>query len=168
MIFKESKVFTALNTDELKVGNKVVIAKNIEAQKNLVNMNSTPTEVCLEEYQNRFHGEYVHKSGNGNDTVTGPFYYFYSESEESRPFKNIDELIKAWKLINPVQQPLYTKPLIWIKNRFTQEEELIATYDYANSFHSDDRVETSTRVLTMEDLYREYKFLNGDICGVIK
>ena len=83
-----------------------------------------------------------------------------------RPFKDIDELIEAWRKINFVRKPLYTKPLIWIQNRFTNEVELITSFDYANSFHDDDRVETSTRVLTMDDLYREYKFLKGDICGV--
>lgn len=170
MEFLKERVYTALNAYELKVGSKVVIAKNISALKDFVynNMISTLTEIYSENNQDRFHGEYIHKCGYGYDTVTGTLCYLIREPEEKtdRPFKNIDELIKTWKKINPVQQPLYTKPLIWIENRFTEEVELITTYDYANSFHSDDRVETSTRVLTMEDLYREYRILNGDICGV--
>ena len=82
--------------------------------------------------------------------------------EDYRPFRDIKELLKIFDFC--FSMPLL--PLIWIQNRFTEEVELIVSYDYANSFHSDDRVETSTRVLTMDDLYGEYRFLNGDICGV--
>ena len=57
-------------------------------------------------------------------------------------------------------------PLIWIENRFTEEVEMIVTFNYSNGFRDEETVKTSTRVLTMDDLYREYKFLNGDICGV--
>ena len=90
--------------------------------------------------------------------------YRIKPESETRSFKNIDELTRTWKEIYPSQ--LCIKPFIWIQNRFTEEVELIVTYDYANSFHDDDRVETSTRVLTMDDLYQEYRFPNGDICGV--
>lgn len=158
MIFDKSKVYTALNADELKVGSKVILANYLESLKDQVESNSYPTYIqelkCVmgTSSTNRFKaGEKVYNLA-----------YLISEPEKSRPFKNIDELIVTYAC----NKNGYTRPLIWIENRFTQEVEMIATYDYANSFHSDDRVETSTRVLTMEDLYREYKFLNGDICGV--
>jgi hypothetical protein len=89
----------------------------------------------------------------------------YRIKPETRPFKNIDEMTRTWKEIYP-SQPICIKPLIWIENRFTEEVELIIGFNYANGFHDDDRVKTVSRELTMDDLYREYKFLSGDICGV--
>jgi hypothetical protein len=86
MDFLKERVYTALNADELKVGSKVVIAKNISALKDLVynNMISTLTKIYSEDNQDRFYGEYVHKCGNGYDTVKGTLCYLVSESEEKK------------------------------------------------------------------------------------
>ena len=164
MEFLKERVYTALNADELKIGSKVVIAKNVGALKGLVynNMISTLIKIYSVDCQDRFCGEYVYKCGNSYDSVTGTLCYLVSEPEETRPFKNIDELIEA----NNNARPEHTMPLIWIENRFTEEVEMIVTFNYSNGFRDEETVKTSTRVLTMDDLYREYKFLNGDICGV--
>ena len=45
MIFDKSKVYTALNADELKVGSKVILANYLEGLKNRVEANSYPTYV---------------------------------------------------------------------------------------------------------------------------
>lgn len=86
MDFDRNRVYTALNADEVKVGSKVIIAKNLMGLKDLVynNMLSTLTKVYSECNQDRFCGEYVHKTGNGYDTVTGSLCYLIKEPEEKK------------------------------------------------------------------------------------
>ena len=87
------------------------------------------------------------------------------EVKKERAYKGIAELLHDFpKAVD--NQFLISMPHIWIKNRFTDEVEMITGFCYANSFHSDDKVETSTRTLTMDDLFKEYRFLDGSICGI--
>ena len=58
MIFDKTKVFTALNADELKIGSKVVVSESIENLKFRVEDNDMPideiTSIISENYIDRF------------------------------------------------------------------------------------------------------------------
>lgn len=83
MEYDESKVYTAVTADKLKIGSKVVIAKNIHGLKDLVHNNMTVklTDVYSEDCQDRFHGEFDKKIEGVVNTVTGTLAYLVSEPE---------------------------------------------------------------------------------------
>ena len=58
MEYDKSKVYTALNADELKVGSKVIVAYTLKSLKSLVKRDDTQPmildNICSEEYQSRF------------------------------------------------------------------------------------------------------------------
>lgn len=65
MEYDKSRVYTALNADELKIGSKVCVAKNMHALKDLVLTGSfsTLTKVLSEDFQDRFEAEWTDSSG---------------------------------------------------------------------------------------------------------
>ena len=72
MEFDESKVYTALNADKLKVGSKVILAKNLHALQELVqgdNCTVTLLEVREDIYQDRFYGKYLSDGLNAFGTL---------------------------------------------------------------------------------------------------
>ncbi len=78
MEFDKSKVYTALNADELKVGSKVICANTLDSLRRKVNKDEDITEVkeILEESnERRFRTEF---SG------LWPLVYFISEPEEKK------------------------------------------------------------------------------------
>lgn len=77
MEFDKSRVYTALNADELKVGSKVVVADNIADLKEKVKINDirTLSAVLTETEQYRFKDDRLVKSG---------LAYLVSEPEEKK------------------------------------------------------------------------------------
>ena len=75
MEFDKSKVYTALNADELKVGSKVIVANNMESLKCKVDDESDITEVV------EIFGENCERRFKTASTDSWPLAYFVSESE---------------------------------------------------------------------------------------
>lgn len=61
MKYDKSKVYTALNADELKVGSKVCVAKNMHGLKHLVLTDQffKLTGISSEDFQDRFEAEWI-------------------------------------------------------------------------------------------------------------
>ena len=60
MEFDKSKVYTALNADELKIGSKVIVGDTVEALRNRVQNGTTPltlSEIRRDSYERRFRVE---------------------------------------------------------------------------------------------------------------
>lgn len=78
MEFDKSRVYTALNADELKPGSKVIAANNIDSLKCKVNDGNEiikVSEILEECYERRFQLDYM---------GTYPFVYLVSEPEEKK------------------------------------------------------------------------------------
>lgn len=81
MEFDESRVYTALNADKLKVGSKVILAKNLHALQELVqgdNCICKLLEVREDIYQDRFYAKYSSDGLNAFGTLA----YLVSAPEE--------------------------------------------------------------------------------------
>ena len=79
MEFDKTRVYTALNADELKVGSRVIIGNTIEELKNRVQNGTTPltlSEIRSDSYEKRFKVEEYEE-----DSVFS-FIYLISEPEE--------------------------------------------------------------------------------------
>lgn len=81
MEFDKTRVYTALNADELKVGSRVIIGNTIEELKNRVQNGTTPltlSEIRSDSYEKRFKVEEYEE-----DSVFS-FIYLISEPEEKK------------------------------------------------------------------------------------
>lgn len=81
MEFDKTRVYTALNADELKVGSRVIIGNTIEELKNRVQNGTTPltlSEIRSDFYEKRFKVEEYEE-----DSVFS-FIYLISEPEEKK------------------------------------------------------------------------------------
>ena len=80
-------MYTAVNADELKIGSKVIIAKNIHAIKDLINIDTTYcvlTNILSEDYQDRFVGKFIKPCIGSAMHNTGTLAYLISEPEEKK------------------------------------------------------------------------------------
>lgn len=82
MEFDKSKVYTAVNADELEIGSKVFVAKNLHALHDQFCENNicTLVEVKSEDYQDRFVATFDHDTL----TLTTTLAYLVSEPEEKK------------------------------------------------------------------------------------
>lgn len=82
MEFDKSKVYTALNADELKIGSKVIVGDTVEALRNRVQNGTTPltlSEIRRDSYERRFRVEEYTEP----ESVFS-FVYLVSEPEEKK------------------------------------------------------------------------------------
>lgn len=82
MEFDKSRVYTALNADELKVGSKVFVAKNLHALRDMFCENQICTLIGIysEDYQDRFCAKF---DSDGLEVIT-TLAYLVSPPEEKK------------------------------------------------------------------------------------
>ena len=97
-----------------------------------------------------------------------PYFLLYNPKTEQkaephyRPFKDTDELIKVFcektpKIYDKDDEKLFM-PYIWVKDKESGDIELISMFG---------RGEVFTREYTdLNDLFDDYTFLDGSVCGV--
>lgn len=85
MEFDKSKVYTALNADELKVGSKIIAAKNLHALRDLLCENNpfTLVDIRSENYQDRFVSTYTDFTGEKHE-ITTTLAYLVEPPEEKK------------------------------------------------------------------------------------
>lgn len=118
MEFDKSKVYTALNADEIKVGSKGYSADNIaELQRCVFNEDKdyffTIKEIATEDENYRFLTD-----NYSGDTVSWNLFYLVEELQEKkfRPYRDTDEMIDHFcRHFNLIQQD-HSLPTLWVKN----------------------------------------------------
>ena len=147
MTFDKSRVYTALNADELPIGSKCIFANCLADLMDAVendkkNQVGRFTKAFDCDYISRFCDNY-----GGNFVLA---YLVESPAEPKyKPFKNIDEAMKAIKAHGG-----------WIKYKVSGRSSLVFAYDEETITISDDELDTNTLFLT-------YVFADdGSPCGV--
>lgn len=222
MEFQRERVYTALNADELKAGDKVIGAKQLGNLKYQVSQKDyyawTIKEIKEDTYSDRFvtgNGAFPlvylieradnctncgegrwdaeHKKilcdpvncGNGNvifrnHEIEVCEYYKpitkqkaeipelislgngqYVERKHYRPFRNTDELIKAWIAKRMVTYPDLCLPHIWVRRKETNSKGQLIT-EFSDELH----VSMGKEGYNMIDLFLLFTFLDGSVCGV--
>ena len=160
MEFNKSKVYTALNADEVKIGSKGYFADTIhslrsQAQTETIEL-MTLTKITPDYNMNRF----------CTDSVSFVYFYLVKEPREKkfRPYKNTEEMIedfvKRYSQYNGSKgndNPIYS-PLIWIKNK-DNIKCLISIF-------GTDYVETDINHFFLNDLLEDCTYLDGSPCGI--
>lgn len=163
MKFDESKAFSALNADEVKVGSIGYVANTADELYFYVTHNSQKkVELTRIECADRIR-RFIAQYSNGENS-TNHFFYLLEEpkaEEEYRPYKDIDELINTYWDLTGIYKTSFRYPQIWVKDVNTGVVRLITEYGTV-----DNTVRTGDYWCTMEELLEDYTYLDGSKCGV--
>ena len=95
----------------------------------------------------------------------------HSKEKYYRPFKDCDELVEYWerKIFIPAMQ--YTKqkvlfrPEIWVKSKAYGTDNLITAFDGDNESIGGSCVFIQDMWVDMKELFDNFTFLDGSLCG---
>lgn len=161
MKFDESKIFTPLNADGLKKGDKVITTYGLISLKAFVTAYRTSEKLLdiIETVQlirpDNFENRIITETGNF------PFAYLVERSKEKkwRPYKDTAEMVADYKKRFNVNCSDYEMPLIWIKSKDNNVKRLII------DFHQD-FIQLSTKFMYYDELFEYHTYLDGSPCGV--
>lgn len=157
MKFDKSKVYTVLNADELKKGDKVIVADDLVFLKALVERGSklsTIDEIYDENCQSRFLVE-------GYDYVYSLAYLVERKGEKHfRPYKDTDEMIIDF-CNRFVKRTLDASefPMIWVKNKDSG-------YKYLISAFAEKTITYLYHISNLVDVFENFTYLDNSPCGV--
>ena len=157
MLFDKSKVYTALNADEVKVGSKGYFADNIKALKEAVKNEDCVMFGEIEEVFADFASDRFGLKGESEYKL----FYLVEEPKEKklRPYKDTDEMIDHFcRHFNFIPNS-YNLPLIWVKDE--KGNKLLVHTVYSNGDFL-----TGDKELSLNDLCREYTYLDDSPCGI--
>lgn len=145
MEFNKSKVYTALNADEVKIGSKGYFADTIhslrsQAQTETIEL-MTLTKITPDYNMNRF----------CTDSVSFVYFYLVEEPKEKkfRPYATEEEIMEAINLKGGA---------VWIKSKYSDVKYLI-TGICTGVIINNERINTT-------DLLDSYTYLDGSPCGI--
>ena len=97
---------------------------------------------------------------NAYHDATGRACENFEAEPHYRPFRDTDELIKAWIAERMVTYPDLCMPHIWVRQKECSKGGLLITY------FGEDEVKTDMGFMTMNKLLSDYTFTDGSPCGV--
>ena len=169
MEFNKSKVYTALNADEVKIGSKGYFANNIANLKDKVELSNLVlcevSEILDESDKFRFKSE-----------VTGELFnlfYLVEEPKEKKfhPYKDTDEMVEDFKRRynsyggwNGKNNPMYN-PLVWVTAKDVEKNKYLITR-FSDSGKVTMNFEASVYTTSLRILLEDYTYLDGSPCGI--
>ncbi len=160
MKFDKSKVYTALNADELKVGDKVILADTISTLKTSVEREENIviiSRISDEDIACRFC-----LAGCGGAYCLAYLVERAERAEEKkwRPYKNCDEMIADFKKRFNVDWADYEMPLIWLEIKNFHIKSLVCDFaESAVNVYCGDAV-------CLTSLLNDFTYLDGSPCGM--
>lgn len=174
MKFDKSKVFTALNADELKVGSKGYFTDNIESLESVVQSEDYLAFGELEKIQKpNMSCRFRIKESN---TSFNLFYLVKEPQEEKfRPYSNPEEMIEDFKKRynayggwSGKDNPMYN-PMIWIKSKTTGFRHLVTDYGCGDGGPCNKGcIWIDSFSLVFKELFDKYTYLDGTPCGIME
>ena len=145
MEFDKSRVYTAVNADELKIGSKCIFADSLGALRDYVKSD------CTKEMLKGIEDEHEEERFRSEQDSLWHLAYLIEQPAEPKykPFESVEEAMKAIK-----------KHGGWIKHKNTEDYSLIVSYDELS-------VNTNENCLGRYDLFSDYVFADdGSPCGM--
>lgn len=178
MEFDKTKVYTAQNADEIKIGSKGYLADNIAELKRCVFNGDkeyffTIKEIATEDENYRFLAD-----NYSDNEVSWNLFYLVEEPKENRfrPYSNPDEMIEDFKKRYSSYggwsgngNPMYN-PMIWIKSKATEFRHLITDYDDNDNCGHCNRscIWIGSISIGFKELHENYTYIDGSPCGIKK
>ena len=161
MTFDKSKIYTAINADEVKVGSKGYFADSINVLRKILEENANTDVLKKVADEGRTTYRFIKEREAYN------LFYLVEEPKEEkyRPYENTDEMIEDFK--NRICGFAYegNLPNIWIKEKNSGDKYLISGFikDDTNTYC----VLIGTCFVSLEVLFKSYTYLDGSPCGKI-
>lgn len=93
--------------------------------------------------------------------------YRIKPAETYRPYKDINELCEAWKQLTGRTAIKNTMPLIWVKpKRDLRNTDSVAIIGFCQENDFDNSVLIDSTWLSFQELFDNFTFLDGTLCGV--
>lgn len=162
MKFDESKVYTALNADEIKVGSKGYFADSIGLLKECV---TREKKAYYGKIESIYHEAIAARFSIEND---GSYIFFYLIEEEPqekklRPYRDTDEMIEDFERRLNITPQKHCPPTIWIKKTVTGVKYLVVRIGFDEITIVYD---CSAHTLDVSELVDIYTYLDGSPCGI--
>lgn len=164
MKFDKSKVFSAVNADEVKVGSKGYFADNLKDLECMVDGGHYHelTRILDESESCRFE-----LRAEDSDDLNFYLFYLVEEPEEDnyRPYKDTKEMIEDFKErakaygANFSDCPMF-RTMIWLKGKTSDAEFLISGYTKDCVYRLFDG-----SILDLQDVFERFTYLDGTPCG---
>lgn len=172
MEFDKSKVFTALNADEVKLGSKGYYADNLNTLKERVGNNDQSYYGVITDITDA-RRTYRFQTGK----IRYNLFYLVEEPQEKkfRPYSTPDEMIEDFKKRYSSYggwsgngNPMYN-PMIWIKPKTTGFCHLVTDYgDDDNCGHCNRScIWIGSISIGFKELHKNYTYLDGSPCGIM-
>ena len=164
MEFDKTKVFTALNAEEVRAGSRGYFADTIKSLKDMVNLEDKD---CYDSVKSIRDTAYVHRFIRKSGCIA-EFALFYLVEEPVkeralRPYRDTDEMIEHYNNHFGLLPTRHRPPAMWIKRKNNDRAYLITriTGDSVTVCF-----ERSAFTLSLELLLSEYTWFDGAFCGV--
>lgn len=164
MEFDKRKVYTAVNADELKVGDKVYIADNIyDLQHDVENEQNAGfiQEIYPCDTTARFRAKYCHSELY--DEYCLAYLVERAKEKKYRPYESIDEFVSDFIKRFNTHCPNYAMPLIWVRRKAGRT--ILNIDAFYNDAFCKDAIYVGSSWKEMTDLFEDYTFLDGSPCG---
>lgn len=156
MKFDKSRVYTAVNADELHQDDAVILAHTMkDLIDDVSNIRLPPSAIYKIEpidCEERFTNE-------GGESYALAYLIECAEEKKQRPYKDTDEMIADYKKRFNADCPEYKLPLIWVKDRTGDTVNLVTVY-------SDKTVCLSATSYELPTLFDYCTYLDGSPCGM--
>lgn len=158
MEFDNSRIYTAVNANEVKPGSKGYFADDLYSLQQAV------------QYENKeYFGEveYIRDNCTGfrfvnNCDVCFIFFYLVKESGEKKfcPFKNTDDMMTEFcKRSGKLPLATIDPPAIYFKNKQSGKSYILSAFDYKS-------VKIRHEAYDMISLFNNFTFTDGSPCGI--
>lgn len=153
MEFDKSKIYTAANADEVKVGSKGYCSDCLSLLKEQVEKSYTP--IVLEGVENECIASRFLTQGD----VYNLFYLVEEPKEKKfRPYKDTDEMLADYRFKYQTIWANFTMPEIWLKNNVGIKRIISGFYKKG--------VQINNSTFDLNDLFKYYTYLDGSPCGM--
>ena len=162
MEFDKSKVYTALNADEVKVGSKGYFADNLSALKRVVEQEDTSAYGKLDKI---YDDSCSHRFLQMEELQDYALFYLVEEAKEKtiRPYKDTDEMIEDFKKRynsyggwSGKDNSMYC-PLIWVQTA-CGNKKLVTNIDNDSVYLQ--------KWVSLPEFAEAYTYLDGSPCGI--
>lgn len=162
MEFDKSKVFTALNADEVKVGSKGYYADTIKDLRDIVEQEyggwcyREIEKITEDSYSSRF---------KIKDNCCYTFFYLVEEpkGKKLRPYKDTGEMINHFCQHFKLAPQEHCFPVLWIKNNYNKYLITRIGKDTVTLSSFEPKFYTTTLDTLLDD---GYTWLDGSPCGI--
>lgn len=170
MKIDESKIYTLLTADKVRLGSKGYFADTLKNLREVVDQERSENYGEIGEIKdNSYIARFKIKNFDIEESLANPFrsyglFYLVEESKEKklRPYRDTDEMIEDFMKRFNVNVPPYEMPLIWVKTKCADKKYLIVRFASNLTICLNFEVYTPT----FEDLVEGYTYLDGSPCGI--